>query len=103
MLAAIAVAAVAVTSLAAAQELTDRQKGRLLARQVCAECHAVDARSPRSPNPRSPKFVDIAATPGMTGIALNAFLHTSHNHMPNLILNDEQTRAIIAYILGLKA
>jgi mono/diheme cytochrome c family protein len=85
-----------------AQELTHRQRGRILARQVCAECHAVGTRDLRSPNSRSPSFVAIASTPGMTEAALNVILHTSHRSMPNIILNADQTNGIIAYILSLK-
>ncbi len=98
-----AVAAAALASQAVqAQEAGDRQKGRALARQVCAECHAVGNRTLRSPNSQSPSFVAVAATPGMTATALYVFLHTSHRNMPNLILNDDQTSSIIAYILSLK-
>jgi mono/diheme cytochrome c family protein len=85
-----------------AQEPSDRQKGRLLAREVCAECHAVGRQSQRSPNPRSPSFAAVAATPGMTEAALNFILHTSHRDMPNIILNAQQTSEITAYILSLK-
>ena len=85
-----------------AQEFGNAQKGRLLAREVCAECHAVGRQRLRSPNSRSPSFAAIAATPGMTATALNVFLHTSHRDMPNLILNAEQTADISAYILNLK-
>ena len=85
-----------------AQELGDRQKGRTLARQVCAACHAVQPRDVRSPNPRAPSFATIASTPGMTAIALNVFLRTSHGTMPNIILTADQTNGIIAYILSLK-
>jgi mono/diheme cytochrome c family protein len=87
---------------AQAQEMGDPQKGRALARQVCAECHAVGTRDVRSPNSRSPSFVAIASTPGMTATALNVFLHTSHRSMPNLILTTDQTNGVIAYILSLK-
>jgi hypothetical protein len=38
----------------------------------------------------------------MTEIALNVILHTSHRYMPNIVLNDEQSAAIIAYILSLR-
>jgi mono/diheme cytochrome c family protein len=100
-LATVAVAITAATAPAAAQQ-TDLQRGRALARQVCAECHAVGTRNLRSSNPRSPSFVAIASTPGMTEIALNVVLHTSHRSMPNIILDDDQTRAIIAYITSLK-
>ena len=85
-----------------AQEAGDLQKGRALAQQVCAECHAVGTEDARSPNSRSPSFVAIASTPGMTAIALNVLLHTSHRSMPNLILDAEQTSGIIAYVLSLK-
>jgi mono/diheme cytochrome c family protein len=99
-LAALVVAIAAQTVVA--QELSDRQRGRALARQVCAECHAVGRRDLRSPNSRSPSFVAVASTPGMTAMALNVILHTSHRSMPNIILNEEQTNGIIAYILSLK-
>jgi mono/diheme cytochrome c family protein len=85
-----------------AQEVSDLQKGRALAQQVCSECHAVGTADARSPNVLAPRFEAVAATPGMTGAALNAFLHTSHRAMPNLILTADQTNGIIAYILSLK-
>ena len=85
-----------------AQEIGDRQKGRTLAREVCAECHAVGNRTLRSPNPQSPSFTAVAATPGMTATALYVFLRTSHHNMPNLILTNDQTANVIAYILSLK-
>ena len=85
-----------------AQGLSDRQKGRILAREVCAECHAVRTRDLRSPNSYAPSFVAIASTPGMTGAALNFILHNYHNRMPNFVFNADQTNAIVAYILGLK-
>jgi mono/diheme cytochrome c family protein len=85
-----------------AQSLDERQKGRLLAREVCAECHAVGTRNLRSPNSYAPSFVAIASTPGMTGAALNFILHNYHRRMPNFIFTDEQASAAIAYILSLK-
>jgi mono/diheme cytochrome c family protein len=97
----IIIAAVAAAAAnAQAQQLSDWQRGRLLARQVCAECHAVERNQLRSRNARAPSFTSIASTPGMTATALNVFLHTSHRAMPNLILSDEETRGIIAYILS---
>jgi mono/diheme cytochrome c family protein len=89
-------------SIAHGQQLTDRQKGRILARQVCAECHAVGRRSLRSPNSEAPSFVAVASTPGMTQMALNVFFQTSHRSMPNFILTPDQKTAITAYILSLK-
>jgi mono/diheme cytochrome c family protein len=90
------------TQSAQAQQVGGSQNGRAMAQQVCAECHAVGTEDVRSPNSRSPSFVAIASTPGMTATALNAILHTSHRSMPNLILDTDQTNGIIAYILSLK-
>jgi mono/diheme cytochrome c family protein len=98
---AIAVMAIAVTQVYG-QEPSDRQKGRVLARQVCAECHTVGRQLSRSPNAEAPSFAAVAATPGMTAMALNVFFQTSHRNMPNLILTADQTREIIAYITSLK-
>jgi mono/diheme cytochrome c family protein len=98
----IVLAAAAAVSASSAQTLSDWQKGRLLARQVCAECHAVERYQIRSRNAQAPSFTAVAATPGMTAAALNAFLHTSHRAMPNLVLTQEETRGVTAYILSLK-
>ena len=84
------------------QEPSDRQKGRVLAQQVCAECHTVGRRLARSPNSEAPNFAAVASTPGMTAMALNVFFQTSHRSMPNFILTPEQTKEIIAYITSLK-
>ena len=100
MLAAVALTIAA--SQARSQELGDLQKGRGVAQRVCAECHAVQAEDARSPNSNAPRFAAIAATPGMTAAALNAFLHTSHSTMPNVVLGADETNDIIAYILSLK-
>ena len=81
---------------------TDIQKGRALAREVCAECHAIRRQGGRSPNGEAPSFASVAATPGMNEMALNVFFQTSHRNMPNLILNSDQVREISAYILNLK-
>lgn len=87
---------------AAAQDTGDAQQGRVLARDVCAACHAVEAEPSASPARQAPSFVTLARTPGMTEMALNAALHTSHRTMPNLVLTVPEARNVIAYILSLK-
>jgi mono/diheme cytochrome c family protein len=89
----------AATAVAQAQ---DAQHGLTLARQVCAECHAVQAQELKSPNPKSPTFPELAATPGMTSAALTVALTTPHAGMPMFRLSAEQRADIIAYILSLK-
>ena len=85
-----------------AQQLSDWQRGRVLARQVCAECHAVERNQTLPHHSLAPSFTAVASTPGMTALALNAFLHTPHRNMPNIILTDDQVKGITAYILSLR-
>ena len=84
-----------------AQEVGSAARGLAFAEQVCARCHAVQKQT-RSPNNDAPSFQAIASIPGMTATALSAALHTSHQTMPNLILDPDELANIIAYILSLK-
>jgi mono/diheme cytochrome c family protein len=84
-----------------AQNVSEQLKGAAFAQQVCAECHAIHAGQPRSPNGQAPTFETVAKTPGMTAIALTAILRTSHRTMPNIILGDDDLRNVIAYIMSL--
>lgn len=98
----ILLAAWASTTPASAQEGGDAKQGLSLARQVCADCHAVQAHDLRSPNPRAPAFVDIAKTPGMTQTALTVALTTPHAGMPMFKFTTDQRSDIIAHIMALK-
>lgn len=77
------------------------EEGRAYAEQNCAACHAIDAGQGSSPNPAAPTFEVIASTPGMTIIALNAWLHTPHKTMPNLKIDQDKIEPLSAYILTL--
>jgi cytochrome c len=85
---------------AVAQERGDPQSGLALARQSCSECHVVG--NDRGPDRRAASFVTIANAPGMTETALYAFLQTSHRNMPNIRLEPDEMRNVVAYILSLK-
>ena len=85
-----------------AQGAGDPAKGAAVARQVCAECHAVERGQRQSSNTQAPAFEAIAKTPGMTSIALTAALRTSHRVMPNIVLGDDELRNVVAYLLDLK-
>jgi mono/diheme cytochrome c family protein len=54
------------TSRLDAQQLGDAQAGLSVAREVCAQCHAVLAAETSSPNREAPSFEQIARVPGMT-------------------------------------
>ena len=72
--------------------------GRIYADQACASCHAVAAGETRSPNSKAPTFETIANAPGMTLMALNVALHTSHKTMPNLIVDPARIEDLSAYL-----
>jgi mono/diheme cytochrome c family protein len=76
--------------------------GRTYADKACASCHAVAPGQTRSPNPSAPAFESVANTPGMTAMALNVWLHTSHPTMPNLIIDPTRLDDLAAYLLTLK-
>lgn len=83
-------------------DVGDAAHGLTLAETICAACHAIGLGEAASPNPGATPFAVVANTPGMTSIALNAWLHTSHPTMPNLRINQDQTDDLWAYMLTLR-
>ena len=77
-------------------------RGLVYARAACAQCHAVAVSEPRSPNPDAPPFVVIANLPGMTPTALNAWLHSAHPTMPNLIVAPADRADLAAYLASIR-
>ena len=90
------------TTTSAAQERGDPDRGLNYARQVCAHCHAIRKGDENSPHHLAPSFEKIANSPGVTGIALAAILHSVHENMPNFVLSENERDNVIAYILSLK-
>jgi mono/diheme cytochrome c family protein len=87
---------------AAAQELGDAKAGLRFAGQICAECHAVKAGERASPRAQAPTFETIANASGMTAMALRVWFRTAHTSMPSLVLSEQNSDNVIAYILSLK-
>ena len=85
-----------------AQEAGDPSSGFSHAQRVCAGCHAIRKGDKHSPNPLAPSFDVIANTSGVTGISLEATLHSVHENMPNFVLSTTDRTNVIAYILSLK-
>jgi mono/diheme cytochrome c family protein len=78
-------------------------RGLEYAKANCAGCHSIlKDETESSPNPDSPAFAAVAATPGITRTALSVFLQSPHPTMPNLIVAGEDADNLIAYILSLK-
>ena len=89
-----------IASPASAQN-ADVAAGKAYAEEVCASCHAVLAGEDTSPIFEATPFEQVAATPGMTEMALSVFLQTPHIDMPNFVLEQEDARNVIAYIRSL--
>lgn len=87
---------------ARAQDTTRVGQGLVLAHQVCSECHAIGTAQVPSPNSAAPRFETIANIPGMTSTALSVALRTSHQTMPNLVLDGDELQGVVAYILSLR-
>lgn len=81
-----------------ADENGDPARGLTYAAAQCSSCHAVRASDALSPNPQAPRFEAVANMPGFTHMAFNAWLHTSHPSMPNLIVEPSHMDDIYAYI-----
>jgi mono/diheme cytochrome c family protein len=94
-------AAVMFAAQAAAQE-PSAYLGKVYSQQLCAECHAVTGDKLESPDAQAPTFRAVANTPGMTTMALSAWMYSMHPTMPNIMLKPERGEHIFAYILSLK-
>jgi mono/diheme cytochrome c family protein len=91
--------------LAAAPALAasaDPTTGAQIAKTECASCHAIgrDAEA-KSPDPKAPRFLDVAKMTSTTELSLKVFLRSSHRNMPNFILSPEEMDSVASYILGL--
>jgi mono/diheme cytochrome c family protein len=95
------VMAVGLSGAAAGQE-ADVAAGKVYAEEVCAACHAVLVGDPESPVFEAPPFQEVSDTPGMTELALSVWLQSSHPTMPDIVLEQDDMRNVIAYIRSLK-
>jgi mono/diheme cytochrome c family protein len=92
--------ALAAAAGARADELGKSQAGFVYAKQFCSKCHGISGE--KSPLPQAPRFKKVAEQSGITATALTVWLQTSHPTMPNIILQPQDMRNVIAYILSLK-
>ena len=79
----------------------DPAAGKTYAEQVCAQCHAVQAGEDLSSAAGATPFQEVANTPGMTEYALSVWLQSSHPTMPNIVLEQDELRNVVAYIRSL--
>jgi mono/diheme cytochrome c family protein len=94
-----AIAAAATLSLIHEAHAADADRGRALARQWCASCHAIDAAATTRDTP--PSFVVIARRPGVSEASLRAWLLAPHPSMPDFELSRATIEDLVAYIRSL--
>jgi mono/diheme cytochrome c family protein len=85
-----------------AQDSIQARQGRGFAQRICASCHGIVPGAP-SPVAGAPNFDAIAATSGMSPLALRVALDTPHHSMPNLMLSPTELSDVTAYIMSLQA
>ncbi len=93
----------AMPAIASAQDMDLARRGEALARSTCVACHGVGAGQAASPITDAPSFQTLAATPGITSMAITVALSTAHKTMPNIQLSPDEMREIAAYIVSLRA
>ncbi len=77
----------------------DVRVGQGIARRDCSGCHTVE---PTTVRELPPAFYELAQSPATTEASLRFLLTQPHYAMPNVRLNDDETSAIVAYILSLR-
>ncbi|MEM7213325.1 MAG: cytochrome C [Pseudomonadota bacterium] len=95
-------AVLSATPVMAGDPIGDPEVGLAFARLHCAECHYVERDWADLYVHDAPDFIDIAAEPSFSAMALKVFFRTPHRRMPNLILTETQQEDVIAYILSLR-
>jgi mono/diheme cytochrome c family protein len=89
--------------LAIAQgDSTVTEAGLQLARKWCAECHLIESDQAVALSASAPSFQDVADDPAVTEAGLRAFFASPHENMPDIMLSNQETDEIIAYILSLR-
>jgi len=83
------------------QDPKDVRDGRAFAQRVCAICHGIQL-GQVSAVAGAPSFYTIAATRGMSPLALRVALESTHRSMPNFAFTADELRTVIAYIMSLQ-
>ena len=97
------VAYAALASAAAAQEITQIDRGRALVERMCTECHAVGAAG-KSSHPSAPPFRLLRRLLDFESFVarLREGLMVAHPDMPAFRFNRQEASAIAAYLLSIQ-
>ena len=83
-------------------ETPDIRRGRALAQEWCARCHAVAPEQERRGESDVPPFTRIAADPRWTRETLIQMVTVPHIQMPPPVLTRAEAEFVAAYILSLR-
>ena len=72
--------------------------GQGLANDLCGDCHIVSPDQAFDGGRLGPNLMERARDPEITELALRSYLQTTHPVMPNIMLKQQQTDDIIAYL-----
>ncbi len=97
----LAVTSMLAPQVRAAQESDLVAHGANIARDLCAQCHALDDGAKQSSS--GPAFPEVARMPSTTSASIKVFLKTPHANMPNIILTEQDIDALALYILSMRA
>lgn len=81
---------------------TGAERGRTLAQEFCARCHAISAAQERPGESDAPSFRRIAANPRWTRAALITMMTVPHANMPPPVLTLDEAAEVAAYIQSLR-
>jgi mono/diheme cytochrome c family protein len=89
------------TAAGAPRSATRTAEGHRLAQAWCQPCHAIEP-SMAGFFDLAPSFQAVADRKGTTALSLKVFWRTSHQNMPNLVIEPDQADALVDYILSLR-
>jgi len=78
------------------------ERGRVLAQEFCARCHAISAAQERPGEADAPSFRRLAANPRWTRAALIEMMTVPHVNMPPPVLTPDEAAEVAAYIQSLR-
>ena len=89
----------AICGAQAAEPGTPRERGRLLAKEICAGCHAI-GRADQSPHTGAPPFRTLDRRLDLDTFAerLRNGLTSGHPDMPTFRFTRQDARALVAYL-----
>ena len=89
----------AAAGVAAGGNAPQVEKGRSLAMQRCAGCHAIGSDG-ASPNPAAPRFRDLYKSYPVDALrpALQNGLRIGHRDMPTFVLTPDEVTGIVAFL-----